>query len=97
MYEIGNQIKTQSINGKIVRKVVKNESLEVLSITLEKGCLLPEHISPKDAVLIVLKGALDFHIQGKTYFLQYLEDFSFQKEIPHWVEAKENSRILIIR
>ncbi|MBT8209943.1 MAG: cupin domain-containing protein [Eudoraea sp.] len=97
MYKIGQQIKIQPINGIQVRKLLKDKDLEILSITLEKGTVLPEHSSPKEATLIVLEGALDFHIQGKTYFLEHLEDFSFPKELPHWVEARENSRFLIIR
>ncbi|MCE2613961.1 cupin domain-containing protein [Flavobacteriaceae bacterium D16] len=97
MYEIGNQIKTQPFNGKNVRKLLKNDALEVLSITLETGSVLPEHTSPRDATLIVLEGALDFHIQEETYFLEYLEVFSFPKETLHWVEGKANTRFLIIR
>ena len=97
MYEVGQLISTQPLKGLQVRKPLKNKTLEVLSISLEKGTVLPEHTSPKDAFLVVLEGALDFHIQGRIYALEILEDFSFPKEVPHWVEARENSRFLIIR
>ena len=97
MYNIGQQIKTQPVDGLQVRKPLKNEALEILSLSLEKGSVLPEHTSPKDAFLLVLEGALEFTINGKTYTLEALEDFSFPKEVIHRVEAREDSRFLIIR
>lgn len=97
MYEIGQQIKDQPIEGLRIRKPLRNEALEILSITLEKGSVLPEHTSPRDAFLIVLEGALEFLINGKAYSLGQFEDFSFPKEVVHRVEAREDSRFLIIR
>ncbi|MGB5189423.1 cupin domain-containing protein [Robiginitalea sp.] len=97
MYEIGRQIKTQPIKGLQVRKPLKNDALEVLSITLEKGSEFPEHTSPRDAYLIVLEGAMDFFISGKRFSLEALEEFSFPKDVIHRVEALEDSRFLIIR
>ena len=97
MYEIGRQIKTQTIDGLQVRKPIEKQALEILSITLEKGAVFPEHTSPRDAHLVVLEGALDFFIDGRVFSLKALEDFSFPKEVTHRVEAREDSRFLIIR
>lgn len=97
MYEISQQIKSQPISGLQVRKPLKNQALEILSITLERGAVLPEHTSPRDAFLVVLEGALDFYIDGKTFSLVQFEDFSFPKDRLHRVEAREDCRFLIIR
>lgn len=97
MYVIGQQIKTQPINGLQVRKPVKSEQMEIVSITLEKGSVLPEHTSPRDAILVVLEGAVNFFIDGKTFSLTQFEDFSFPKETVHSVEAREDCRFLVIR
>lgn len=97
MYETGQQIKTQPISGLQMRKPIKNEALEILSITLEKGAVLPEHTSPRDTILVVLEGILNFHISGKTYSLEKFEDFNFPKDVVHRLDALENSRFLIIR
>lgn len=97
MLEIGKQIRSQQIDAIQVRKHMKNQSLEILSITLEKGSVLPDHTSPRDAFLIVLEGKLDFLIDGKTFHLQKFEDFSFPKERTHRVVAREDTRFLIIR
>ena len=97
MYEIGQLIKTQPVNGLQVRKPIKSDTLEVLSISLEKGAVFPEHTSPRDAFLVVLEGSIVFHIQGSKYSLSQLEDLSFPKDMPHKVEAQEDSRFLVIR
>ncbi len=97
MKNIGNQIKNQPLEGIQVRKIVKNQDLEILSITLERGSSLKEHITHRDATLIVLEGELDFHIQQEVYPLKQHEDFFIPKNLPHWVDAKEDSRLLIIR
>lgn len=97
MCEIGQQIKTQTIDGLQVRKPLKNDAVELMCITLEKGAKLPEHSSPKDAFLLVLEGALDFFINGKTFTLGCQEDLSFPRDIPHHVVARENAKFLIIR
>ena len=80
-----------------MRKPLKNDAFEILSISLEKGAVLPEHTSPRDAFLVVLEGALDFNIDGRVFSLESLEDFSFPRNVAHWVEAREDSRFLIIR
>ncbi len=97
MYTIKDTIKNQGFNKLKVEKVVKTNALEILSITLEKDVIFPEHTSPTDAQLIVLEGDIDFHIQGRTFLIGAQKHFSFPKEIAHWVKANANSKFLIIR
>jgi quercetin dioxygenase-like cupin family protein len=97
MYTISDQIKNQEYNKLQVNKLVRTDSLEILNISLEKGAVFPEHIALTDAQLIVLEGEIVFHIQGRSYTIKEQQHFSFPKEVPHWVSAKENSKFLIIR
>lgn len=97
MYTISDQIKTQEYQKLQAIKLVNKASLEILSITLEKGARFPEHTSPRDAELIVLEGAIEFHINDATYNLKTQQHFNFPKETGHWVLAKKNSKFLIIR
>ncbi len=97
MYNISDEIKTQEYNKLQVKKLVSKASLEILCITLEKDALFPEHISPRDAELVVLEGAIEFHINGTTYNLNTQQHFNFPKETAHRVLAKKNSKFLIIR
>ena len=97
MYTVNNTIASQAFDKLQVQKLVKNKTLEILSISLEKDAIFPEHRSPADAQLIVLEGDIFFHIKGDTFHLKKQQHFSFAKEEKHWVKANENSKFLIIR
>lgn len=97
MYEVSNTIALQKFEGLKVQKITSTSESEIISISLEKDAIFPEHSSPRDATLIVLEGEIVFHIKGKEYVLFGQQHFQFEKEIPHWVKANENSKFLIIR
>lgn len=97
MYDINNQISEQAYHQLQVQKLVKKDNFEILSISLEKEAVFPEHTSPTESQLIVLEGAIDFYIEGQCYNLKKQQHFNFPKEVKHWVKAQENSKFLIIR
>jgi len=97
MYTINNTIKSQTFNKLQVQKLAKTDLLEILSISLEKGAIFPEHTSPTNAQLVVLEGDIFFHINDETFHLKEQQHFSFPKETAHWVKANENTKFLIIR
>ncbi len=97
MYIIRNTIKSQAFDKLQVQKLAKNDSFEILSISLEKDAVFPTHTSPTDAQLILLEGDIIFHIHGEPYHIMAQQNFSFPKETEHWVSANENSKFLIIR
>ncbi|WP_297695165.1 cupin domain-containing protein [uncultured Eudoraea sp.] len=97
IYTISNQIADQPFDNLQLKKIVKTDALEILSISLEKGATFPEHTSPKDAQLIVLEGEIAFHINETSYKLKTQQNFNFPKATPHFVMANENSKFLIIR
>lgn len=80
-----------------VNKLFNNSTAETILITLEKGAVFPEHTSPKDTLLVVLTGAIDFYIEGKVISLSANQLYSFKKEVPHHVIAIKDSKFLIIR
>lgn len=96
MLKINNSIKTQGFNKLQVLKLNSGPA-ETILITLEKDAIFPEHTAPRDAQIIVLEGEINFHINSEVYNIKTHQDFKFPKETPHWVEAVENSKFLIIR
>jgi quercetin dioxygenase-like cupin family protein len=97
MYEISDRIKEQPYQSLKVVKMAKTDAYEILGITLEKGCIFPEHSSPTEAHLIVLEGDVDFYIDQKKFHLKTQQHFNFPKETLHWVEALSDSKFIIIR
>lgn len=97
MIDIDNTIAQQPFNGLQIEKLVKNESMEILSISLAGDAIFPKHTSPKDAHLVVLEGCIDFHIENQIVNLKAQQHFSFSKEVEHWVRALSDAKFLIIR
>lgn len=97
MYKISDAINTTSFQGLQVGKLVDINAQEILQISLEAASVFPKHTSPRDALLIVLEGEISFFINNAEYKLLKHQVFNFPKNEEHWVEAKKNSRFLIIR
>jgi quercetin dioxygenase-like cupin family protein len=97
MYLVKTEIENQEFNGLKVQKITTDPSLDILSITLEENSIFPEHTSPRNATLIVLKGEINFHINEMEYIISKQNHFQFEKEVKHWVRANKDSKFLIIR
>ena len=97
MYKTSNLIAEQKFDKVQVQKLVKTDTLEILSISLEKGATFPEHTSLTDAQLIVLEGDIVFHINKTSYQLKSQQNFNFPKATPHAVKANKHSKFLIIQ
>ena len=97
MLEIKSTISEASYEGLKVLKLASSESCETLLISLEKESTFPEHTSPRDALLVVLEGAIVFSIANSEYQLQKHQTFAFPAHVKHKVYSKEDSKFLIIR
>ena len=97
MYEIKNSIRDSIFDGLTVAMLSKTESCETLLITLGKDALFPEHTSPRDACLIMLKGRVVFSISDQEFEIEEGQSFRFPAHEKHHVIAKEDAKFLIIR
>ena len=97
MFEIDSTITKTAFEGLNVVKLASGEDCETLLISLEKKSTFPEHTSPRDALLVVLDGAIVFSITNSEYQLQKHQTFTFPAHFKHKVYAKEDSKFLIIR
>ena len=97
MYTINNKINDSVFNQLQAGKILDIDAKEVLYISLEKGAVFPKHISPRDAILLVLEGAISFHINNEVFPIATHQVFNFPKDEEHWVETNENSKFIVIR
>jgi quercetin dioxygenase-like cupin family protein len=97
MYQKNDIIKNTHFNGLKVDRVVSKVGCETLLICLEKGHHFPEHTSPRDALLVMLEGDINFSINHTAYQLQTHQTFQFPAKEKHKVFANRNSKFLIIR
>lgn len=92
-----NTIKNTNIEGLNASKIFKTATTETLLITLQKGTTFPTHTSPKETLLVVLEGEIDFYIDNKTINLSAQQVYAFPEEVKHYVIAQSDAKFLIIR
>ncbi len=97
MYTANNILLKSEYDGLQISQVRKSGSLEILSISLEAGHIFPEHISHKDAILLLLEGEVYFGIENQVINLVPLLLFYFKADTKHFVKALTDSKFLIIR
>lgn len=96
-YTVENSITKLDYNSLKVEKLASKDGCETLLIALEKGHWFPEHTSPRDVLLVVLEGDIQFYINNTNYQLQEHQTFTFPANEKHKVFGNQNSKFLIIR
>ena len=80
------------------RKVLwEEDENKIMLVALEKNQKMPEHFSPIDAIIFVLKGKIEFLIEDKEYTVKESEMFIIPAKTPHKVMGKEKSKFLVCR
>lgn len=80
-----------------VLTVRNTESTNILCIGLKKAQVLKRHLSPIPAYLIVLKGTINFDIDGVATRFSEMDTFEIPVNVLHEVTAIEESIFLVIK
>ena len=97
MFQINNTISTTECKGLSIVKLTQEEKCETLLVVLEKNKTFPTHTSPRNTLLVMLDGDIQFNINHKTFKLKKNQTFEFPAKMKHDVLANEDSKFLIIR
>ena len=91
-----DRIAAEQLNPKTSRKAIHTENMTIARLELQKGAIVPEHHHVNEQVATVEKGALKFLIEGRELILRSGESLAIPSEVPHAVEALEDSTVLDI-
>lgn len=97
MYKIDDHITEMDYNGLTVKKIASKKGCETVLISLAKEHNIPDHVSPRDTLLVMLEGVIRFQINGQDHFLEKFQSLNFPSKETHSVFAVENAKFLIIR
>lgn len=75
----------------------QSDKQQTIAIGLKKGQILKKHISATPAMLIVLRGAIKFEMEGEVTEISELHTFQIPPSVPHEVTASEESVFLLIK
>ena len=81
----------ERMNALITRRAIHTENLTVARIHLQKGALVPLHHHVSEQITTVESGRLSCRVEGREIVLEAGEMLVFAANIPHEVEALEDS------
>jgi unsaturated pyranuronate lyase len=84
----------EQLTEKIGRQMLNTESMTLARITLEKGAVVPPHAHPNEQIATVLEGRLRFIVDGEEHIVGPGESVPLAADVPHEVEALEDSVVL---
>jgi len=87
MYSINDEINSLEFDGLKSSKLLDITTQEILHISLEENTTFLKHTSPRDTHLLVLEGAITFHICKKEYRVNKHEILDFPKDEEHCVKS----------
>jgi quercetin dioxygenase-like cupin family protein len=86
-----NAVPLEELNPRVQRKVIHTANLTIARITLQKDAVVPEHSHLAEQVSMVERGALKFILGGREVIARAGEMVHIPVEVPHSVEALEDS------
>jgi quercetin dioxygenase-like cupin family protein len=87
----------ERLSPTIGRRVLHTEDMTIAWITLAKGAVVPTHQHSNEQVATVIEGRLRFRIgpgDGEELIASAGESVPLPSNIPHWVEALEDTTVL---
>jgi quercetin dioxygenase-like cupin family protein len=91
-----SSVEVEALNPLLGRHFVVGQNVMLARVLLKKGCVVPEHSHHNEQITHVTDGALKFWIDGQEIVVSAGEVLTIPPNIPHRVEALEDSVTLDI-
>jgi quercetin dioxygenase-like cupin family protein len=91
-----SSVEVEALNPLLGRHFVVGHNVMLARVLLKKGCIVPEHCHHNEQISHVTEGALKFWIDGKEIVVSAGEVLTIPPNMPHRVEALEDSVTLDI-
>lgn len=90
-YHNWDLLEEETLNPLLGRKVIHGRSLTVARIRLRKGAVVPMHSHANEQISMLESGSVRFTIAGKERILRAGDALVIPPDVPHTVEALEDS------
>lgn len=86
-----DEIEKEQLNPLFSRQVIHGEKMTVARIHLGKGAVVPEHRHANEQITTLERGRLRFQVAGREVVLEAGQTLAVEPDVPHGVEALEDS------
>lgn len=87
-----NEIEYQE-NKPAIRLILETDFTKEIRILFKKNQVMKEHKAPFPIVVHIVKGSIDFGVEGKTLLLKEGDLITLNANVPHDLTAKEESMV----
>lgn len=87
-----NEIEYQE-NKPAIRLILETDFTKEIRILFKKDQVMKEHKAPFPIVVHIVKGSIDFGVNGKTLLLKEGDLITLDANVPHDLTAKEESMV----
>jgi quercetin dioxygenase-like cupin family protein len=84
-------IAEETMNPLLIRRMIHSEHMTIARLELKKGAVVPLHHHFNEQVTMLQSGALRFEMGAETFILRAGEVLVIPPNLPHRVEAVEDS------
>ena len=84
----------EELSSTIGRRMFHTDGTTVAWITLAQGAVVPQHDHPNEQIATVVKGRVRFIVDGNEFVAHAGETVPLASNVPHAVEALEDSIVL---
>ncbi len=81
----------EKLSATIGRQMIAGERAMMARVFLKKGAVVPEHKHESEQLTFILKGALEFTMEGKTFVVHAGEVLLIPSWVPHKAVAVEDT------
>ena len=81
----------EALSSTIGRRMITGEKSMAAMVYLKKGAVVPEHKHENEQITFVIKGALEFQIDGRTLVVRAGEVLVIPSWMPHSATAVEDT------
>lgn len=84
--------------GKVTsRLLLKSKRTEATLIIMQQGHQIPPHVSPVDAMVVILEGKVAFMLKDEVTVLETGDVLTFGANEKHALQALETTRFLLVK
>ncbi len=91
-----DHVREEALNPLLSRQVIHSERMTLARIHLSKGAIVPVHQHPNEQFSLVESGRLLYEVGGEEAAAQAGDMVLIPPDVPHTVEALEDSIVLDI-
>jgi quercetin dioxygenase-like cupin family protein len=86
-----DKVQRDTLNPSLERQAIHSDHMTVARMYLKKGCLVPEHSHHNEQISMMEQGSAKFVLAGVERIMNAGEVIRIPPNVPHYVEAMEDS------